>query len=313
MRGLFVMALLCCATISPACAQRMPLNGSGKIIKKEWPLTGFDKVELINLAGKVEIEVGRPFSITVAVDDNLEALLQGVVRGQTLQLVLEGNRSNRLYIEKTNIVVRISMPGLSFVQQHGNNSLQVSGLKESYLKIKSQENGNTRLMGEVDELEIISSGNGNVYAGDIYCNRVKVHKSGNGNVFINSDSSFIAIGSGNGNVVNKGKGRADGNSGISGNGDIIYTADADRPVVVPATGKAKRLPVTITNFTASRVSLSVKYPVQGSYGIGLKPGETIVESFPVGTQLFYGKQITFYKTPAYRVTAEEKDQSFEIR
>ena len=305
-----LFAIICLLT---ACAQRQPLNGSGKIVQKNFNFTGFDKVELINMAGKVEIEVGTPFSISVAIDDNLADLLEATVSEQTLQMVLQGNRSNRLYIERTNILVKITLPAVSYIQQHGNNSLLVNGIKGSYFKLKNQENGNTRLSGAVDELEINCNGNGNVNAEDVSCNNIKIHKSGNSDVYINTDATFIAIGSGNGNVVNKGEGRADSNSGIIGNGEIKYTGNVENIGSKPVAGKSKRVPVTITNLTANWVSLSVKYPIQGSYGIGLKPKETIVESLPVGAKLYYGNQFTAFKKPLYTVSKEEKEQSLSIR
>ena len=296
-----------------ACAQRGPLNGSGKIIEKSFNLVNFDKVELIDLAGKVAIEAGKPFSVSVAIDDNLADLLEATVHDGTLQLVLSGNRSNRLYIEKTNIVVRVSMPHIVYVQQRGNNSLLVDGIKGAYFKLKNQENGNTRLKGTVDKLQLTCNGNGNVSAEEVCCNSIKIHKSGNGDVYINTDAVFVAIGSGNGNVVNKGKGKADSNSGIIGNGEIKYTYSGDSAERQSPSGKAKRVYVTISNFTNSRVSLSVKYPVQGSYGIGLSPGEAIIELLPTGARLYRGSQFTLFKKPLYTVSEEATAQTLSIR
>jgi hypothetical protein len=61
--------------VSIAYTQRGSLKGSGKIINKTFSYTNFDKVNLRDLDGNVEIEVGKPFVIEVAIDDNLEELL----------------------------------------------------------------------------------------------------------------------------------------------------------------------------------------------------------------------------------------------
>ena len=76
-------------------AQKGPLNGSGKIISKTFDNKDFDKIELKDFDGKVEIEVGKPFSISIDIDDNLEKLLSVKENNGKLKIEFEGNENNK--------------------------------------------------------------------------------------------------------------------------------------------------------------------------------------------------------------------------
>ena len=52
------------------------VRGSGKIISRTYDYKNFDKVSLTDLSGKIEIEIGKPFSIRADIDDNLLDLLE---------------------------------------------------------------------------------------------------------------------------------------------------------------------------------------------------------------------------------------------
>ena len=294
-------------------AQRSPLNGSGKLVQRNFELTNFDKIVLTDLAGKTAIEVGRPFSISIVIDDNLAPMLEVSVADGTLQVQLKGNHSNRLYVEQTNIVVNISLPSLVSLKQQGNNSVSVNGIRGQYFKIKTGENGITRLTGSVKELQINSSGNGTVHAEALTAGKVSVHKTGNSNVFVHTDDVFSAQGTGNGNIINTGKAKADKYSGISGNGEIQYTDSSLRKTEQRRPAESTQVRVTMINLSAQRVHLSVIYPLRGSYGIGIPAKDSIEETLPVGTKIFAGNQFTLLKNPLYVVNADNKRQSFTIQ
>lgn len=103
-------------------------------------------------------------------------------------------------------------------------------------------------------------------AGELLANKVRVQKSGNGDVLINSPNAFVANGSGNGDVVNHNEGRPASGSGIDENGEIRYK---NQPTA-PAMPDSKRVQVRINNKTGHWMELVVKYPGKGSYGIDLK-------------------------------------------
>lgn len=183
-------------SLTACTAQKGPLKGSGKIVNKIFDYKDFDKVQLQDLDGKVEIETGQSFSIAVAIDDNLENLLSVSVYNGELTIELKGNANNKLYIEETNIAIKITMPELSALKHRGNGNVYVNKLTGNNFTIKNTGNGNIFLNGDIEKLAISSGGNGMVNAEKLLAASVNVNRSGNGNVIINTNNTFNATSSG---------------------------------------------------------------------------------------------------------------------
>jgi hypothetical protein len=182
------------------------LKGSGKTITKTYDYANFDKVYFDDLDGKIEVEVGKPFSVSITIDDNLLNLL--VVTENTknnhLTIYLKGNNNNRLYIEDTKIKVVITMPYLTDVRNNGNSGLTVTNINSKNFKVENPVNGSTTLSGIVDNLEVIDKGNGNLNAVDLFAKKATIICRGNGNVRVNVSETIIGKRSGNGNIINIG-------------------------------------------------------------------------------------------------------------
>ncbi len=204
-----------------AAAQRGPLKGSGKVINKVFDYTGFDRISLQDLDGTIEIEAGKDFSITVAIDDNLESLLRVSDNNGKLSVSLAGNNNNRMYIEDTHIKVMITLPQLAALEHDGNTGLTVNGLSGQRFYLRNGGNGTARLNGSVEELEIKNTGNGNVKAQELVAQQVTVNCRGNGNVYVNAAVSITARAQGNSSVINNGKADFSAASSASGNAGLV--------------------------------------------------------------------------------------------
>jgi hypothetical protein len=213
-----ILSMVCCYTQ----AQRGPLRGTGKLITKTLDFRDFDKLDLQDLDGKIEVEIGKPFSVKIEIDENLEPLLEVKKENQEgmLSIGLKGNYNNKMYIEDTRIKVRVTMPEASVIQHRGNSSLQVTGIVGRYFRIENYGNGNATLQGTIDELDIKKNGNGEVKAQGLVAKTAKVKSYGNGNVRVNTQISLTAHGSGNNSVMQFGPGKIDPMSGIMGNGEV---------------------------------------------------------------------------------------------
>ena len=220
MRKFILTIIIVTASISAILAQRGPLKGSGIIMTRSFDYKDFDKLNFRDLNGKIEVETGRPFSVTVDIDDNLEPLLQVTsVRG-TLMIALKGNKSNNMYIEDTHIKIRVTLPEISILEHLGNSHLTISGISGRIFRLVNDGNGNVIAKGSIEELDMSNTGNGDIDAGNLETLLAKIAKRGNGDVTINVSTQLQVSASGNGDVINKGR----ANFQViekTGNGDLI--------------------------------------------------------------------------------------------
>lgn len=293
----FAAMTLLLFTATAAQAQRKPLTGSGTVVTKTFDYKNFDQLEVLDLNGKIQVQSGKPFSISVEIDDNLEKLLSVTTINGVLRMELLGNEYNKMYIENTNIAITINMPEVSVIKHRSNSKMTVSGITGRYFRLNNTGNGDVQLAGSIDELELLCKGNGDVDAGKIIAGIIKIEKEGNGDLLIDTDNIFSVNGSGNGDIINKGKGKPDGNSKLAGNGKIVNAGQPQQIAQQP-----EKVRVRIINETRDWVELTIKYPVSGSYGVDIRPGMSVRESLPAGTGIYKnGKAI-------YVVTKEKKQE-----
>jgi len=199
------------------------LKGSEKINTKTYDFKNFDKVSFENLDGKLEIEIGKPFSINVTIDDNLESIfsIKENATEHELTVSFKDNWNNRKYIEDTNFKIKITMPEASVIKNIGNSNLSIKNVIGRYFRIENTGNGSTKISGTTDSLEVIKSGNGNIDADQLSAQKAKVKNTGNGDVTLNVSEELNATLNGNGDIKNFGKAKFDNNSKKTGNGDFI--------------------------------------------------------------------------------------------
>lgn len=199
------------------------LKGSGKTVTKSYAYKNFDKISFQDLDGKIEVEIGKPWSITVIIDDNLESLLSFSenVSDKELRIQFKGNKNNQMYVEDTNLRIRITMPAASLIKNLGNSDLLVKNIMGRYFKLENTGNGDTKISGMVDVLDIAKTGNGDVNAENLVTTSADLKSIGNGNLTVNVSQKLTAKLIGNGDIINNGKATFDSNSKKSGNGDLI--------------------------------------------------------------------------------------------
>jgi hypothetical protein len=220
MKNLLTICLL--AAISFTTFAKDPLRGSGVIVSRSFDFKDFDKVNIFDFDGKVDIQIGKTFSIKVDIDDNLEPMLRVEKNNKENELTvyLDKNKNGRLYLEDTHIKIKITMPESSVIRHRGNTDVTIEGIVGRYFRLENEGNGDVVLEGSVDGLDIEKSGNGDVKAKKLIAKTAKVKNYGNGNVLINSQISLHASGAGNGDVLQFGPGKIEQPSGILGNGEV---------------------------------------------------------------------------------------------
>jgi hypothetical protein len=199
------------------------LRGSGETITKNYDYQNFNKVYFEDLDGKIEVEAGKTFSVSVTIDDNLINLLSVVEHAddKTLTISLKGNKNNKMYIEDTKISVKVTLPNVVGLKNDSNASMTVTGIIGNYLKIETLDNGSSTVTGKIENLDVTNSGNGVLNAKQLLAKNAKIRASGNGNVYINVSQLISAKTSGNCTVINLGKAKFGIESSSSGNSRYV--------------------------------------------------------------------------------------------
>jgi hypothetical protein len=181
----------------------------------------FDKVQIENLNGEVEIELGKSYSITVSVKDNAQEQVD-ITKSEDKLLVKLDSKFENDWKNRKVAKVKIVMPAISKLFNFSNADVSVSNFVGRYLGIENKGNGNVLVSGSVvDHIEIKNNGNGNLETKNIISNKVNISKSGNGDVNIRTDTDFNVKMNGNGDIVNYGKGKAIIKK-QSGTGKVVY-------------------------------------------------------------------------------------------
>lgn len=201
------------------------INGSGKISTKNYDYKNFDKVYFEDVEGNIEVEIGKTWSVTITIDDNLERFLQFTENPSEYELKIQfkDNRKNRMYIENTNTTIKITMPEASVIKNTGNSDLIVKNIVGRYFRLENTGSGDSKISGTIDVLDVVKTGNGDVIAKKLLAKKADLKSTGNGNVVVNVSKELTGKLFGNGDIINKGKAKFDSNSEKFGNGKLVQT------------------------------------------------------------------------------------------
>jgi len=188
---------------------------------KTYDFKNFDKVQIENVNGEVEIELGKSYSITVSVKDNAQEQVQ-IIKSEDMLLVKLDSKFVTDWKSIKVVKVKIVMPEISKLFNFSNADVSVKNFVGRYFGIENTGNGNISVVGSVvDHIEIKNNGNGNLETKNIISKKVDISKLGNGDVNIRTDTDFNVEMNGNGDIVNYGKGKAIINKQI-GTGKVVY-------------------------------------------------------------------------------------------
>jgi len=188
---------------------------------KTYDFKNFDKVQIENVNGEVEIELGKSYSITVSGKDNAQKQVQ-IIQSEDKLLVKLDSKFVTDWKSIKVVKVKIVMPEISKLFNFSNADVSVQNFVGRYFGIENTGNGNISVVGSVvDHIEIKNNGNGNLETKNIISKKVDISKSGNGDVNIRTDTDFNVEMNGNGDIVNYGKGKAIISKQI-GTGKVVY-------------------------------------------------------------------------------------------
>jgi len=147
-------------------------HGSGNIVTEKRDLRGFNSVDVGGVF-QVEIVAQKDFGVEIEADDNLMALIQTNVDGDTLRI-----ESDKRLKSGSPIKVRISAPNIDELSVSGAANVTANSLKCDSLKIESSGGSRVTVIGQAEDLNIESSGGARVNAAGL--NAVDAHIDGSG-------------------------------------------------------------------------------------------------------------------------------------
>jgi DUF4097 and DUF4098 domain-containing protein YvlB len=223
MKKLILSFLLIAISIYTILGQNKPFRGNGIIRTITYSEIGYNKLNLLDLEGKIEIVIGPSHQVLIQIDDNIvnNIVFELNKIENELTISIKDNKNGRLYLENINAKIKITLPESSFIKHRGNSDVSISGISGKNFRFEHEGNGDVILVGSIDELEINKTGNGNVSAEKLNSKTAQINTIGNGDVYINASESFRAKGAGNGDVVQYGKGDSKIFSKLIGNGRIV--------------------------------------------------------------------------------------------
>ena len=189
--------------------------GEGGVLDMSRALSGFTELEADGV--NVKARVGPDWSVTVRTDRNLQPFVLTELEGDTLQIGLAAGAE---YFPHRMEVV-LTLPALSYAEQHGTADLLVAGLDEPFLHIVARGAGHTELEGAVDAFLLESSGSGVRNAQELQAIDAEIRTESSGAVWVRASGTVSGSLSGQGdiNVFGEPKYRE---VEVVGQGQVVY-------------------------------------------------------------------------------------------
>jgi len=211
--------LLLALAVGPAFAgnwfngHKKGVEGSGDLETRTLDLDDFDAIEL-NGGFDLQVSFGSQQSVKVTIDDNLWDIFVAEVNGD--ELVLEWDKSCRPSNKCKIVVVAKSLEQFDL---NGAGDIEIAGFDGKRLAFNLRGAGDIDISGEVDDLEVMVAGAGDVDTKDLKAKNVEVKISGVGDAKVYASESIDARISGVGDITYYGS-PSDRNTRVSGMGDI---------------------------------------------------------------------------------------------
>jgi len=191
---LISLALSGCSTVSLGVGQ---LRGSGNVTTETHEVGAFSAIDVSGV-GKVVITQGDTDGLLVETDDNLQAIVRGEVRGDTLFLGIKPNVSLG---SATRLTFAVTVQDLTAISLSGAAAISALNLNGDQLAVDHSGAGTVTVGGTVMEQDVTLSGAGSYDGAALASERATVDLSGLGNVVVNVSERLDATLSGAGSIT----------------------------------------------------------------------------------------------------------------
>lgn len=204
-RKIFALLLLGLGLSLTGCNFERGLAGSGVRKTEKRDLKSFGAIDTTG-AYTVDVTCQKAASVEVEADDNILPLIKTEVRDGILFV-----SNTQPYHSSRTVSLRITLPELNSVANHGAGQLKIVDANSSDLKIDSTGAASVDAAGTAKSVEISSTGAGEIDTSKLHAGNVKVEVSGAASVSVYaseqldvnvSGASHVSY-SGNPKTVNK--------------------------------------------------------------------------------------------------------------
>lgn len=192
--ALIGLALSGCATVKLGVGQ---IRGSGNVTTETREVGAFTMIDVSGV-GEVAITQGDADGLTVTTDDNLQAIVLGEVRDDTLYL---GIKANQGFSDATRVTFTVTVKNLTALTLSGAGTVSVRDLSGEQLAVDHSGAGKVSIAGTVTEQRVTLSGAGSYDGAALISERATVDLSGLGSVVVNASERLDATISGAGSIA----------------------------------------------------------------------------------------------------------------
>ena len=171
------------------------IPGNGDVITQPREANGFEKISLRG-AITLRASAGGAFSVTVEVDENLQAYVVSEVSDGELKL-----RTSEPIRPSKDIIVTVSAPTLTGVDMSGATDATVSGISGNSFELDASGSADATLAGTVAAFKADLSGSTDLNASSLITKTTKIEVSGAGSANVHATEELDARVSGSGDLT----------------------------------------------------------------------------------------------------------------
>jgi hypothetical protein len=193
------------------------VKGSGNVTTQSRAVEGFSAIQ-VRGASDIQVAIAPETSVKVTTDDNLQELVETILRDDTLVIQTNGWLSTR-----NGVRVDVTVPSLHEVKILGSGDINVRGLEEDAFTVGISGSGDINVSGSATNVDASVSGSGDIRLRDLLAQNMKVRISGSGNATVNATETLVARVSGSGDIRYVDHPGLKADTKVSGSGDVSKT------------------------------------------------------------------------------------------
>jgi Putative auto-transporter adhesin, head GIN domain len=208
-----LLVLLACGLSLSGCKFERGLAGSGIRKTEKRDLKSFSAIDTTG-AYSIDVTCQKPASFEIEADDNILPLIKTEVRDGILFV-----SNDQPYHSSKTVTLRITLPDLNSVANHGAGQIKIVDANSSDLKIDSTGAASVDAAGTAKSVQISSTGAGEINTSKLRADNAKVEVSGAASVDVYAAEQLDVNVSGAGHVSYSGNPKTV-NKHVSGIGSV---------------------------------------------------------------------------------------------